>query len=73
MILNAECQRPSFGCTGIDEHYKTLDCDGDGVLDHACSTAVNDYRHLILSSEGCPNSWGSSYRSAEECREGFGG
>ena len=47
------------------------DCDGDGILDHACSNENN--RWLVLSSEGCPNSWGSASRPASKCPQAFGG
>ena len=50
-----------------------MDCDGDGILDHACSTTINNNRWLVLSSEGCPNSWGSASRPASKCPQAFGG
>ena len=68
-----QCQRPSSGCIQSYDIYKSVDCDGDGILDHACSTAINNKRWLVLSSEGCPNSWGSESRPASECPQVFGG
>ena len=50
-----------------------MDCDGDGILDHACSTTVNDDRWLVLSSEGCPSSWGSGSRPVSKCPQAFEG
>ena len=47
--------------------YKSVDCDGDGVMDHACSTTINNNRWLVLSTEGCPNSWGTSGRALSKC------
>ena len=68
LISTIECERPT-GC-GAGNVYTQVDCDEDGILDHACRsdhTTVNDNHWLILSSEGCPKSWGSSTRSISEC------
>ena len=32
-----------------------------------CTTSINSNRWLILSSEGCPQDWGTSSRAASEC------
>ena len=66
-IIHSGCNRPSSGCTASSDIYNSLDCDGDGELDHACSNTNNDNRWLVLSTEGCPNSWGTSRRAASEC------
>ena len=50
-----------------DEVYSHVDCDGDGIIDHACYTTTNENHWLILSSEGCPNNWGTNDRSVSEC------
>merc|ERR1712226_1362161 len=63
------CARPSWGCYHGHDVYESLDCDGDGVMDHKCTTTINNNMWLILSSEGCPNSWGSGSRSASECAQ----
>ena len=34
-IFIGQCQRPSSGCTASFDIYKSVDCDGDGILDHA--------------------------------------
>ena len=47
--------------------YTNIDCDGDGILDHMCTTTINSNRWLVLSSEGCPQDWGTSSRAASEC------
>ena len=54
-------------CDAEHEVYSHVDCDGDGILDHACHTTINEKHWLILSSEGCPNDWGTSDRSVSEC------
>ena len=61
------CQRPSWGCLASYDVYTNTDCDGDGILDHMCTTSINSNRWLILSSEGCPQDWGTSSRAASEC------
>merc|ERR1712232_472302 len=63
------CARPSWGCYHGHDVYESLDCDGDGVMDHKCTTTINNNMWLVLSSEGCPNSWGSDSRSASECAQ----
>ena len=68
-----QCQRPSSGCIESYDIYKSVDCDGDGILDHACSTTVNNNRWLVLSSEGCPSSWGPASRPVSKCPQAFGG
>ena len=69
-----QCQRPSCECCmNYWDIYESVDCDGDGILDHACSTTINNNRWLVLSSEGCPNSWGSDSQPASKCPQAFGG
>ena len=72
-ISIGQCQRPSSGCSKGHDRYKNVDCDGDGILDHACSTIINNDRWLVLSSEGCPSSWGPSTRPVSMCPQAFGG
>ena len=66
-----DCKRPDSGCTESYDVYKSVDCDGDGILDHACSTTVNNNHWLVLSTEGCPNTWGTSARPPSKCAEAF--
>ena len=61
-----ECEI-TIGCDADYDVYSHVDCDGDGILDHACRTTINENHWLILSSEGCPNDWGASNRSVSEC------
>ena len=69
-----QCQRPSCECCMNSwDIYESVDCDGDGILDHACSTTIDNNRWLVLSSEGCPNSWGSASQPASKCPQAFGG
>ena len=73
-VLENQCHRPLYGCSRFNsEIYKSLDCDGDGILDHACILFRNNSRWLVLSSEGCPGSWGSASRPASKCPQVFGG
>jgi hypothetical protein len=62
------CPRPADGCSGERFVYQALDCDGDGTSDHLCTTTTNDHRWLVLSSEGCPKSWGANTRKASDCQ-----
>ena len=50
-----------------------MDCDGDGILDHTCHNTINYNRWLVLSSEGCPDSWGQLDRPVSACPQAFGG
>ena len=64
------CPRPPLGCVNYDHNiYTHVDCDGDGILDHMCTTTINSSRWLVLSSEGCPQDWSGydSSRAASEC------
>ena len=70
-VLIGECPRPSPGCTASFDLYTNVDCDGDGILDHACSTTINENRWLVLSSEGCPSTWGTHLRSISDCPQAF--
>ena len=67
------CQRPSSGCYENHDVYANVDCDGDGTLDHACSTTLsnNEWRWLVLSSEGCPSNWGSNDRTVSDCPQAW--
>ena len=42
-------------------------------MDHACipNSKFQQDRWLVLSSEGCPNSWGSDSRPASKCPQAF--
>ena len=69
-----QCERPNPElCTASHDIYKNVDCDFDGIVDHACSTTINTNRWLVLSSEGCPSSWGSGSRPDSKCPQAFGG
>ena len=61
------CDRPTSGCQDNGDIYANVDCDGDGILDHACSTTYDDKRYLVLSTEACPNDWGTNSRTISEC------
>ena len=61
------CDRPSSGCQDNGDIYANVDCDGDGILDHACSTTYDDNHYLVLSTEACPNAWGPNSRTISEC------
>jgi len=68
-----KCNRPQFGCLMPYDLYHNVDCDDDGILDHACSS-INDQKWqkwLILSSEGCPNNWGTGSRDSSDCPAAF--
>ena len=71
-----ECPRPHSGCKTSYHVYHNVDCDGDGILDHACFNTFSGKRYLILSSEGCVGGrqkqwqWHVS-RSVSECRHAF--
>lgn len=66
------CARPqNNGCTRRYDQYLYIDCDGDGIKDHYCKDTSDPYKiWLVLSSEKCPNSWGSSNRHFSQCRSG---
>ena len=55
------------------ERYQNVDCDGDGILDHVCLATVNENRWMVLSSEGCPSSWGTNVREKSACPQAFPG
>ena len=65
LLYFLECE-VTITCDAEHEVYSHVDCDGDGILDHACRTTANENHRLILSSEGCPNEWGYD-RSVSEC------
>ena len=62
-----------MGCQLPHYIYKNIDCDGDGILDHACFSAVKSNKWLVLSSEGCPKSWGNGNRLPSDCVTKFQG
>ena len=73
-ISIGQCQNPNPElCKASHDIYQNVDCDGDGILDHACSTTIDNNRWLVLSSEGCPSSWGSGSRPVSKCPQAFGG
>jgi len=51
--------------------YYHVDCDGDGILDHCLRDFSKDTRQCVLSTEGCPNSWGTKKRKKTECVPAF--
>ena len=51
--------------------YKNVDCDADGILDHACLSTSKSNRWLVLSSEGCPRTWGIGNRLPADCATAF--
>lgn len=65
-----KCDMPT-GCNAAHDRYDNLDCDGDGIPDHVCTTTINSNVWMVLSSEGCPNSWGTSQRSKTLCPRKF--
>ena len=67
-----ECKRPASGCTAPHDRYKSVDCDGDGIKDHVCTTTINANRWLVLSSEGCATNWGTHLRTVAQCSQAFG-
>lgn len=64
------CKRPDNGCKESGQTYMTLDCDGDGILDHFCTDRryPDVFGHLVLSTEGCPSTWNwNKNRKQAEC------
>ena len=51
--------------------YTSKDCDGDGVLDHICENGNDGRMWMVLSSEGCSDSWQGN-REKSECPAAFG-
>ena len=66
LLYFLECE-VTITCDAEHEVYSHVDCDGDGILDHACRTTNHQNHWLILSSEGCRNCWGTSNRCVSEC------
>ena len=66
----SSCNRPN-GCNHDNAQYHNVDCDNDGVLDHVCLTTTNSQKWLVLSSDGCPSSWGGANRVLAECPIAF--
>ena len=66
----SSCNRPN-GCNHDNAQYHNVDCDNDGVLDHVCLTTTNSQKWLVLSSDGCINSWGGANRVLAECPIAF--
>ena len=71
LVEEDKCDRPQSGCLVSHDVYQNFDCDDDGILDHVCSTTINDKKWLVLSSEGCPNDWGTDSRDSSECPAAF--
>ena len=67
---SGSCNRPN-GCNHNNAQYHNVDCDSDGVLDHVCLTTTNSQKWLVLSSDGCINSWGGANRVLAECPIAF--
>ena len=51
--------------------YFYVDCDGDGILDHCLKDFSDNSRQCVLSTEGCPDSWGTKDRSKRDCPPAF--
>mmetsp|Transcript_95368 Transcript_95368/g.179313 ORF Transcript_95368/g.179313 Transcript_95368/m.179313 type:complete len:3377 (+) Transcript_95368:49-10179(+) len=66
--VECTCSRPVQGCVSPYDTYANFDCDGDGILDHACQNAETGAQSLVLSSEGCPNEWGPTDRDFGQCK-----
>jgi hypothetical protein len=49
--------------------YTVTDCNGDGILDQACTSETGDMRGTILSNSACRSTW--SRAPASECRHLF--
>ena len=62
-----------MGCQLPNYIYKNIDCDGDRISDHACSSVTNSKLWLVLSSEGCPNTWGIGNHLPADCPAAFPG
>ena len=75
---SGSCNRPN-GCDNNNaqydimnyKFYHNVDCDSDGVLDHVCLNTTNSQKWLVLSSDGCPSSWGGANRVLAECPIAF--
>eukprot|EP00746_Dinoflagellata_sp_MGD_P155534 gnl/MRDRNA2_/MRDRNA2_85434_c0_seq2.p1 gnl/MRDRNA2_/MRDRNA2_85434_c0~~gnl/MRDRNA2_/MRDRNA2_85434_c0_seq2.p1 ORF type:complete len:434 (+),score=77.17 gnl/MRDRNA2_/MRDRNA2_85434_c0_seq2:74-1375(+) len=59
------------GCNEDHNEYNHVDCDGDGIADHVCLSTKVQKLWMILSTEGCPNFWGTYKRSRTECVPAF--
>jgi len=57
------CSRPSQWCSHSGSVYKNVDCDGDGILDHACVDRSNQ-RGYIASKSGCVSVWPNAPKSS---------
>lgn len=51
-----ECEKPAGWCQGFGQTYSNVDCDGDGVLDHACQ-GPNSAFGTINSLAQCQDNW----------------
>lgn len=63
------CPRPRGWCKHKGEKYRSVDCNGDGALDHVCTNAQGA-RGLILSGKQCRSIWPYAARSL--CVPAFG-
>merc|ERR1712126_215566 len=63
--LIRDCKPPTNVCKMPHYIPRKVDCDNDGILDFTCTEFDDSKQWLILSSEGCPNSWGRNDRHSE--------
>ncbi|GIL80398.1 hypothetical protein Vretifemale_9521, partial [Volvox reticuliferus] len=63
------CSRPAGWCTNTSSVFRSLDCDGDGVLDLTCSNSTGE-RWAILSQNGCAEDW-TGGRPVSVCPQSF--
>ncbi|GIL80400.1 hypothetical protein Vretifemale_9521, partial [Volvox reticuliferus] len=63
------CSRPAGWCTNTSSVFRSLDCDGDGVLDLTCSNSTGE-RWAILSQDGCAEDW-TGGRPVSVCPQSF--
>eukprot|EP00808_Paulinella_micropora_P026165 g19764.t1 len=67
------CERPVGWCEQSGLQYSSLDCDGDGSLDHICQSLTNPSQFgtiLTYASFSCADTWPNANRS--ECYSGYG-
>jgi hypothetical protein len=64
VAMAAGCEQGKF-CTGAEDRHGVVDCDGDGVVDHACLDPQGR-RGVLL---GCYPLWGVP---AQACPAFFG-
>eukprot|EP00808_Paulinella_micropora_P031352 g40014.t1 len=67
------CERPAGWCEEAALQYSSLDCDGDGSLDHVCQNISYPPQFgtiLTYASFSCADTWPNADRS--ECDAGYG-